>query len=108
MTLVILAAGLGSRYGGLKQLDPMNDAGNFIIDFSVYDAIKAGFDHVLFIIKEENLELFRETIGKRIEKKVKVTYAFQRARISPRDIPLPRAEPSPWEPATPFIAYGIW
>ena len=69
MTLVILAAGLGSRYGGLKQLDPMTDAGNFIIDFSVYDAIRAGFDHVVFIIKEENLELFQNTIGNRIAKK---------------------------------------
>ncbi len=84
MTLVILAAGLGSRYGGLKQLDPMTDEGNFIIDFSVYDAIRAGFDHVVFIIKEENLELFRSTIGSRIEKKVKVTYAFQR----PDDLPM--------------------
>ena len=77
MTLVILAAGLGSRYGGLKQLDPMTEAGNFIIDFSVYDAIKAGFDHVVFIIKEENLELFKETIGNRIAEKVRVSYVFQ-------------------------------
>ena len=59
MTLVILAAGMGSRYGGLKQLDPMTDSGEFIIDFSIYDAIGAGFDHVVFIIKEENLQLFR-------------------------------------------------
>ena len=73
MTLVILAAGMGSRYGGLKQLDPMTDNGEFIIDFSIYDALNAGFDHVVFIIKEENLELFRETVGARIEKKVKVT-----------------------------------
>ena len=56
MTLVILAAGMGSRYGGMKQLDPMTDAGNFIIDFSIYDAILAGFDRVVFIIKEENLD----------------------------------------------------
>lgn len=84
MTLVILAAGMGSRYGGLKQLDPMTDAGNFIIDFSVYDAIRAGFDHVVFIIKEENLELFRSTIGARIEKKVKVSYVFQSASDLPK------------------------
>ncbi len=95
MTLVILAAGLGSRYGGLKQLDPMNDAGNFIIDFSVYDAIKAGFDHVLFIIKEENLELFRETIGKRIEKKVKVTYAFQKSENLPAGHTAPEGRTKP-------------
>ena len=58
MTLVILAAGLGSRYGGLKQLDPMTDAGNFIIDFSVYDAIRAGFDQAVFIIKRETWSNF--------------------------------------------------
>ncbi len=70
MTLLIMAAGMGSRYGGLKQLDPMTPHGEFIIDFSIYDALAAGFDKVCFIIKEENLEIFRETVGKRIEKKV--------------------------------------
>ena len=54
MTLVILAAGMGSRYGGLKQLDPITDHGEFIIDFSIFDAIRAGFDRVVFIIKKEN------------------------------------------------------
>jgi dTDP-glucose pyrophosphorylase len=95
MTLVILAAGLGSRYGGLKQLDPMTDAGNFIIDFSVYDAIVAGFDHVVFIIKEENLELFRDTIGKRIEKKIKVTYAFQKMEDLPAGFKAPEGRTKP-------------
>ena len=95
MTLVILAAGLGSRYGGLKQLDPMTDAGNFIIDFSVYDAIAAGFDHVVFIIKEENLELFRDTIGKRIEKKIKVTYAFQKMDDLPAGFTAPEGRTKP-------------
>ena len=95
MTLVILAAGLGSRYGGLKQLDPMTDAGNFIIDFSVYDAIAAGFDHVVFIIKEENLELFRDTIGKRIEKKIKVTYAFQKMEDLPAGFTAPEGRTKP-------------
>ena len=59
MTLLILAAGMGSRYGGLKQLDPITDNGEFIIDFSVYDAMVSGFDKIVFVIKEENLELFR-------------------------------------------------
>ena len=72
MTLLVLAAGMGSRYGGLKQIDPMTEDGEFIIDFSVYDAIRAGFDRVVFIIKEENYEDFRSTIGKRIESKIKV------------------------------------
>jgi dTDP-glucose pyrophosphorylase len=89
MTLVILAAGMGSRYGGLKQLDPMTDAGNFIIDFSLYDAIRAGFDKVVFIIKEENLELFRETIGARIEERISVEYAFQRGDDLPAGFSLP-------------------
>ena len=77
MTLVVLAAGMGSRYGGLKQLDPIGSHGEFIIDYSVYDAIRAGFDKVVFIIKRENLEIFRETIGARIENAIKVEYAFQ-------------------------------
>ena len=96
MTLVILAAGLGSRYGGLKQLDPMTDAGNFIIDFSVYDAIRAGFDQVVFIIKKENLELFKETIGNRIEKKIRVSYVFQDVSDLPEGLSLPEGRVKPW------------
>ena len=96
MTLVILAAGMGSRYGGMKQLDPMTDHGEFIIDFSIYDAIRAGFDHVVFIIKEENLELFRESIGKRIEKKIKVSYAFQKADDLPAGFTVPEGRIKPW------------
>ena len=96
MTLVILAAGLGSRYGGLKQLDPMTDAGNFIIDFSVYDAIRAGFVQAVFIIKRENLEQFRETIGNRIAKKIRVKYVFQDANDLPRGLKLPEGRTKPW------------
>lgn len=96
MTLVILAAGLGSRYGGLKQLDPMTDAGNFIIDFSAYDAIRAGFDQAVFIIKRENLEQFRETIGNRIAKKIKVKYVFQDANDLPSGLKLPAGRTKPW------------
>ena len=96
MTLVILAAGMGSRYGGLKQLDPMTDHGEFIIDFSIYDAIRAGFDHVVFIIKEENLELFRQSVGNRVEKKVKVTYAFQKSEELPTGFTVPEGRTKPW------------
>ena len=78
MTVFILAAGMGSRYGGLKQIDPFTENGEFIIDFSVYDAIQAGFDRVVFVIKEENYETFHETIGKRIAGKIKVEYVFQK------------------------------
>ena len=77
MTLVVLAAGMGSRYGGLKQIDPVGPNGEFIIDYSIYDAIESGFDKVVFIIKKENLDIFRSTVGKRFENKIKVEYAFQ-------------------------------
>ncbi len=96
MTLVILAAGMGSRYGGLKQLDKMTDDGNFIIDFSVFDAIRAGFDHVVFIIKKENLELFRSTIGVRLEKHIKVSYAFQELDDLPGGFKAPADRIKPW------------
>lgn len=77
LTLVILAAGMGSRFGGLKQVEPFGPNGEFIIDYSCYDAIKAGFTKIVFIIKEENYDLFRDTIGKRIESKINVSYVFQ-------------------------------
>lgn len=96
MTLVILAAGMGSRYGGMKQIDPINDDGNFIIDFSIYDAIKAGFDKVIFIIKEENLNDFKETIGNRIGKHIKVQYAFQKIDNVPKWFKVPPDRTKPW------------
>ena len=72
MTLVIMAAGMGSRFGGLKQIEPVGPNGEFIIDYSIYDALRAGFDKVVFIIKEENYDIFRTTVGKRFEDKIKV------------------------------------
>lgn len=75
--LVILAAGMGSRFGGLKQIEPMGPNGEFIIDYSVFDAIKAGFTKIVFLIKRENYELFKETIGARVEPYIKTEYAFQ-------------------------------
>ncbi len=78
ITLVILAAGMGSRFGGLKQIEPMGPNGEFIIDYSIYDAIKVGFTKVVFLIKEENYDIFKETIGKRVEPHIKVEYAFQK------------------------------
>ena len=76
MDLVILAGGMGSRFGGLKQIQPVDDDNNFIIDYSVHDAVKAGFDRVIFVIKEENYEIFKSTIGNRLNNIVKVEYAF--------------------------------
>ena len=96
MTLVIMAAGMGSRYGGLKQLDPINRHGEFIIDYSIYDAVRAGFDKVVFIIKEENLVSFRETVSKRIEGSVKVEFAFQRLDNIPDGFSIPEGRTKPW------------
>lgn len=78
ITLVILAAGMGSRFGGLKQIAPMGPNDEFIIDYSVYDAIKAGFNKIVFLIKEENYDIFKETIGKRVEPHINVEYCFQK------------------------------
>lgn len=96
MTLLILAAGLGSRYGGLKQIDPMTEKGEFIIDFSIHDAIEAGFDRVVFLILKENLEEFRETIGRRVEGKIRVEYAFQDLTKLPGGFALPAGRTKPW------------
>ncbi len=95
MTLVILAAGMGSRYGGLKQLDPITDNGEFIIDFSIYDAIRAGYEKVVFIIKKENYELFRQTIGSRIEKHIDTEYVFQSVEVE-TDVAVPADRVKPW------------
>jgi len=77
LTLLIMAAGMGSRFGGLKQIEPVGPNNEFILDYSIYDAIRAGFNRVVFIIKEENYDLFRETVGRRIENVIEVDYAFQ-------------------------------
>ena len=76
-TLLIMAAGMGSRFGGLKQIEPLGPSGEFIIDYSIYDAKRVGFTKVVFIIKEENYEIFKETIGKRVEPYIKTEYVFQ-------------------------------
>lgn len=93
MTLVIMAAGMGSRFGGLKQIEPVGPSGEFIIDYSVYDALQAGFEEVVFIIKKENYEIFKETIGKRVEDKIKVTYVFQNILDTPIAIDFQREKP---------------
>ena len=95
MTLLIMAAGMGSRFGGLKQIEPVGPNGEFIIDYSIYDAIKAGFDKVVIIIKEENLDIFKETVGKRIEDKIKVEYVFQNFDNVPENINMPSERVKP-------------
>ena len=95
MDLVILAAGMGSRFGGLKQIQQIDEYGNFIIDYSIYDAIRAGFDKIIFIIKEENYEIFKETIGKRVESRIKVEYAFQKLDLLPSGYSIPKDRVKP-------------
>ena len=94
--LVIMAAGMGSRYGGLKQMDPMDDSGHVILDFSVYDAMLAGFEKVIFIIKRENEDVFRECIGDRIAKRMKVEYAYQDLNALPEGFSLPEGRQKPF------------
>lgn len=94
--LVIMAAGMGSRYGGLKQIDSVDEQGHIIIDFSIFDAIKAGFRKVIFIIKKEMEEEFKEVIGNRIEKIVDVDYVFQEITNVPENFVVPEGRMKPW------------
>ena len=103
VTLLILAAGMGSRFGGLRQIEPMGPNDEFIIDYSVYDAIKAGFNKIVFIIKKENYELFKETIGKRVEPHIKVEYAFQELEYIPEGYSLPEDRVKPLG-----TAHAVW
>ena len=89
-TLVVMAAGMGSRFGGLKQIEPVGPNGEFIIDYSIHDALKAGFEKVVFIIRKQNLNDFKETIGKRLEDKIEIAYVFQETDILPRKIHIVR------------------
>ncbi|MBQ9795996.1 MAG: nucleotidyltransferase [Clostridia bacterium] len=96
MDLVVLAAGMGSRFGGLKQIQPIDEDNNFIIDYSIYDAIKAGFDRIIFIIKEENYEIFKETIGNRLGNNIDVKYVFQKLDNVPSNLEIPKDRIKPW------------
>ena len=95
-TLLIMAAGMGSRFGGLKQIEPFGPNDEFIIDYSVYDAIRNGFNKIVFIIKKENYDVFRETIGKRVEDKIEVKYVFQELDNLPEGYSVPEARVKPW------------
>jgi choline kinase len=95
-TLLVLAAGMGSRYGGLKQLDPMGPARETLLDYSVFDAIRAGFGRIVFVIRREIESPFRETIGKRYEGRVELDYAFQELDDLPDGYQLPEERTKPW------------
>ncbi len=94
--LVIMAAGMGSRYGGLKQIDPVDKEGDIIIDFSVYDAREAGFEKVVFIIKKENEADFKEAVGNRIARVMEVAYVYQDLHNLPDGYEVPDGRVKPW------------
>ncbi|MDD3338747.1 MAG: sugar phosphate nucleotidyltransferase [Lachnospiraceae bacterium] len=94
--LVIMAAGMGSRYGGLKQIDPIDEQGHIIMDFSIYDAQKAGFEKVVFIIKKENEADFKASVGDRVSAKMEVEYVFQDLYNIPEGFAVPEGRVKPW------------
>ncbi len=95
-TLLVLAAGMGSRYGGLKQLDPMGPNGEVVLDYSVYDAIRAGFGKVVFIIRRDFEDIFKEQVGSRFADKIEVDYAFQALDDLPAGFSVPEGREKPW------------
>lgn len=95
-TLLVLAAGMGSRYGGLKQMDPMGPNGETVLDYSVFDAIRAGFGKVVFIIREDFAEAFKQGIGSRFSDRIEVGYAFQKLDDLPAPFSVPEGRAKPW------------
>ncbi|HAV13158.1 MAG TPA: nucleotidyltransferase [Opitutae bacterium] len=95
-TLLILAAGMGSRYGGLKQLDPMGPNGETVLDYSVYDAIRAGFGKVVFVIRRDFADAFREAVGDKFADRIEVEYAFQELTDLPEGFSVPEGREKPW------------
>jgi len=95
-TLLVLAAGMGSRFGGLKQIEPLGPNGEIIIDYSVYDAKQAGFEKVVFVIKPELLDTFKEVIGSRVAQFIEVDYAFQTTDMVPEGYTCPEGRTRPW------------
>jgi hypothetical protein len=95
-TLLIMAAGMGSRYGGLKQIEPVGPSGEAIIDYSIYDALRAGFGKLVFILRKEIERLFRETVGARFEQRIPVEYVFQELDKIPASFAVPAGRTKPW------------
>jgi len=94
--LVIMAAGMGSRYGGLKQIDPIDEEGHIIIDFSIYDAIEAGFEKIIFIIKKANEADFKAVIGERMKDRVQIEYVYQELTNLPEGYSVPEGRVKPY------------
>ncbi len=95
-SVVVLAAGMGSRYGGLKQLDAVGPSGETIIDYSIYDAIRAGFTKIVFIIRRDIEDAFKEVVGSKYEGRIEVAYAFQQLDALPEGYSLPEGREKPW------------
>jgi len=95
-TLLVLAAGMGSRYGGLKQIDPVGPSGETIIDYSIYDALRAGFGKLVFVLRKEIEQPFKETVGARFEKRAPVEYVFQELDKIPTGFTVPAGRTKPW------------
>ena len=96
LTLVVMAAGMGSRYGGIKQIDPIGANGEIIIDYSIFDCIKAGFNKVVFVIREDLEKDFREVVGDKLKDKIEVKYAFQKIDNVPAGFNIPSDRKKPW------------
>src|SRR6266404_2805433 len=95
-TLLVLAAGMGSRYGGLKQTDPVGPGGETILDYSIYDAMRAGFGRVVFVIRRDIERPFKEIVGARLEPRLPVDYVFQELESLPSGFALPAGRKKPW------------
>ena len=102
-----MAAGMGSRYGGLKQIDPVDEYGHIIMDFSIYDAVKAGFEKVIFIIKKENEQDFKEKIGNRMEQQIQVEYVYQEIENLPEGFSVPEGRVKPWGTAHAVLSLSL-
>ena len=102
--LVIMAAGMGSRYGGLKQVDKMTEAGEIMLDFSLYDAMMAGFSRAVFVIKEENRDIFREFVDERAGRFMDIDYAYQKIDDIPENVAIPEGREKPWGTAHAVLA----
>src|SRR5579871_2130032 len=95
-TLLVLAAGMGSRYGGLKQIDPVGPSGETIIDYSIFDAMRAGFGKLVFVIRKDIEQQFREIVGARFEQRIAVEYVYQELDKLPAGYSLPAGRTKPW------------
>ncbi len=96
LTLVVMAAGLGSRFGGMKQIAPVDREGDIIMDFSIFDALRAGFDRIVCVIRPENEKDFHEALGRRIARKAQLEYAYQTLDMLPEGFALPEGRKKPW------------